>query len=145
RGPLASGRNVVLLRVDLDNFSTVCDALGYAWADRMVSIAGRRLVDVLGPEVPVARLEGASFAALLTCPESTAREIAEQVRSELSMPYPIDRLTVEAHAIVGYASSDVDDAVGRMDVSGLLQPADLARRATTASSTTAAAPGHGPS
>jgi diguanylate cyclase (GGDEF)-like protein len=145
RGPLASGRNVVLLRVDLDNFSTVCDALGYAWADRMVSIAGRRLVDVLGPEVPVARLEGASFAALLTCPESTAREIAEQVRSELSMPYPIDRLTVEAHAIVGYASSDVDDAVGRMDVDGLLQRADVALRAITTSGNTDEVRGYVPS
>lgn len=131
RGPLASGRTTVLLRVDLDAFSTVCDALGYAWADRMVGIAGRRLCEALGPEVPVARLEGASFAALLTCPQPAAHQIAERVRGELSMPYPIDRLTVEANAVVGYASSDVDDAVGRMDVDGLLQRADVALRAIT--------------
>jgi len=131
RAPLAAGKQTVLLRVDLDAFPTVCDALGYAWAQRMVSIAGRRLRDVLGPDVPVARLEGASFAALLLCPQPEAHRIAEQVRSELSMPYPIDRLTVESNAVVGYASSDVDDAGGRMDVDGLLQRADVALRAIT--------------
>ncbi|MGH3466715.1 MAG: putative bifunctional diguanylate cyclase/phosphodiesterase, partial [Thermocrispum sp.] len=145
RGPLAAGRTTVLLRVDLDAFPTVCDALGYPWADRMVGIAGRRLVEVLGPDVPVARLEGASFAALLTCPQPLAHRIAEQVRGELSMPYPIDRLTVEANAVVGYAGSDVDDQIGRMDVDGLLQRADVALRASTSSGSAHEVRGYVPS
>src|SRR5699024_985685 len=47
----------VVLRVNLDVFSTVSDALGYAWADRMLMAAGNRIRDTLGSDVPLARLE----------------------------------------------------------------------------------------
>ncbi|MQA60415.1 MAG: EAL domain-containing protein [Actinophytocola sp.] len=131
RVPLAAGEPTVVVRVELDEFSTVCDALGYAWADRMVVIAGRRLRDVLGGSVPAARLEGASFAVLVNCEQGEARDAAERIRAELSVPYPIDRLTVEASALVGYASSEVEDSATRMDIDGLLQRADVAVRAIT--------------
>ena len=129
KGPVTSGQPTVVVRVSLDVFSTVCDALGYTWADRMVVVAGRRLRAVLGADVPVARLEGASFAALLCCDEQQARRIAERVRAELSTPYPIDRLTVEASATVGYASTEVEDSATSLDVDGMLQRADVALRA----------------
>lgn len=131
RGPLASGTPVVVLRVDLDVFSTVCDALGYTWADRMVVVAGRRLREVLGADTPVARLEGASFAALLPCGEAEAHEIARRAQAVVSEPYRVDRLTVEANAVVGYASSEVEDSSERIDLNGLLQRADVAVRAIT--------------
>ncbi|OLT42597.1 diguanylate phosphodiesterase [Saccharomonospora sp. CUA-673] len=122
----------VVLRVDLDIYSTVSDALGYAWADRMVVAAGRRIRDVLGPGVPLARLEGASFAALLLdrSPD-VARAVAERLRDEASKPYPVDRLNVEANAMVGYACSAMPGDDGDPpDVDALLQRADVAVRAT---------------
>ncbi|PXY32145.1 putative bifunctional diguanylate cyclase/phosphodiesterase [Prauserella muralis] len=131
REPLHEREECVALRVDLDVFSTVSDALGYAWADRMVMAAGRRLRDALGPDIPVARLEGASFAALLVdCTAEGAHEIAERLREQLSVPYPVDRLTVEANAMVGYASTTVEESGPIRDVDGLLQRADVAVRAT---------------
>ncbi|MGH3451326.1 MAG: putative bifunctional diguanylate cyclase/phosphodiesterase [Haloechinothrix sp.] len=131
RGPLETRTGSVVVRVDLDVFSTVCDALGYTWADRMVVVAGRRMRDVLGATVPVARLEGASFAALLTESEpSEVHAVAERVRAELSAPYPVDRLAVEANAVVGYASAASEGNPEQMDVDGLLQRADVAVRAT---------------
>src|SRR5205807_638626 len=64
REPLRLWPNAAVLRVDLDVFSTVSDALGYTWANGMVVAAGTRIRDTLGADVPLARLEGASFAAL---------------------------------------------------------------------------------
>ncbi|OZM74823.1 diguanylate phosphodiesterase [Amycolatopsis antarctica] len=131
RDPLREHPNSVVLRIDLDVFSAVSDALGYAWADRMVIAAGRRIRETLGPDVALARLEGASFAALLvdygTAP---AHEIAERLRVELSVPYPVDRLTVEANAVIGYASPAAEEAGESVDVDGMLQRADVAVRAT---------------
>lgn len=131
RGPLEERPGTVAIRVDLDVFSTVSDALGYAWADRMLVVAGRRMRDALGDRVPVARLEGASFAALLTeCEQPQAHAVAERLRAELSAPYAVDKITVEANAAVGYASVDVEQGTGQIDINGLLQRADVAVRAT---------------
>ena len=131
REPLRERDGAVVLRVDLDVFSTVSDALGYAWADRMVIAAGRRIRDALGQQVPLARLEGASFAALLVdhTPQQ-AHDTAERLRAELSEPYPVDRLTVEANAMVGYAATVVEETDEPVDVDGMLQRADVAVRAT---------------
>ncbi|EMD29179.1 putative bifunctional diguanylate cyclase/phosphodiesterase [Amycolatopsis azurea] len=128
--PLREQVDAVVLRVDLDVFSTVSDALGYVWADRMVIAAGRRIRDALGPDVPLARLEGASFAALLVgCAPERAQAAAELLRAELVAPYPVDRLSVEANAMIGYATSSAEDDE-QVDVDGLLQRADVAVRAT---------------
>jgi len=127
-----SGTQAVVLRLDLDIYSTVSDALGYTWADRMVVAAGRRIRDVLGPGVPLARLEGASFAALLLdrVPDE-AHGLAERLRDEASKPYPVDRLNVEANAMVGYACAAMPGDDGEPpDVDALLQRADVAVRAT---------------
>jgi EAL domain-containing protein (putative c-di-GMP-specific phosphodiesterase class I) len=97
----------------------------------MVIAAGRRLREALGPDVPLARLEGASFAALLVgCDTGHIHEAAERLRAQLSVPYPVDRLTVEANAMVGYATSGEEDGGEGTDVDSLLQRADVAVRAT---------------
>ncbi|OLR91150.1 diguanylate phosphodiesterase [Actinokineospora bangkokensis] len=131
--PLRKHPDSVVLRVDLDVLSTVSDALGYAWSDRMVVAAGRRLRDALGPDVALARLEGGQFAVLLldTTPEQ-AHEVAELLRAGLAAPYPVDRLTVEAAAVVGYCTprtADAEEDSLELDVDALLQRADVALRA----------------
>ncbi|MCP2260372.1 diguanylate cyclase/phosphodiesterase [Streptoalloteichus tenebrarius] len=121
----------MVVRIDLDALSAVGDALGHSWGDRMVIAAGGRLREALGPGVPLARLEGGTFAALLAdCDEEEGRRIAEQLHRELAAPYPVDRLSVEADAVVGYVQvpsepAEEDDA----DVDTLLQRADVALRA----------------
>jgi diguanylate cyclase (GGDEF)-like protein len=129
--PLRGTTRSVVVRIDLDVLSTVSDALGQAWGNRMVVAAGRRLRDALGPEVPLARLEGGAFAALLVERKAEhAHEIAERLKSGLSVPYPVDRLTVEASAVVGYAST-TDGEAEEPDIDVLLQRADVAVRATS--------------
>ncbi|RZS40706.1 diguanylate cyclase/phosphodiesterase [Herbihabitans rhizosphaerae] len=119
-----------VLRVDLDVMSTISDALGYAWSDRLVVAAGRRLRDAVGATAPLARLEGGAFAVLLHADDADeARVVAERLRTQLAAPYPVDRLTVEASAVVGYAPAAAFDQPSGVDVDALLQRADVAVRA----------------
>ncbi|HEY3753173.1 MAG TPA: EAL domain-containing protein [Pseudonocardiaceae bacterium] len=124
----------VVLRLDLDVLSTISDALGYAWSDRMVVAAGRRLRDELGVDVPLARLEAGTFATLLIDhTEERAQQVAQRLRVGLSEPYPVERLTVDATVTVGYVAADVEPT-GAIDpdVDTMLQRADVAVRAARA-------------
>jgi len=80
---------------------------------------------------PLARLEGGAFAAFLDDSRAASvHELAERLRAGLSVPYPVDRLTVEASAVVGYASK-ADSETDDLDPDALLQRADVAVRATS--------------
>jgi EAL domain-containing protein (putative c-di-GMP-specific phosphodiesterase class I) len=95
--------------------------------------------------VPLARLESGAFAALLVGePLERAHAVAERLCTELSAPYPVDRLTVEAASVVGYSSpssiagghgdAEIDtNAAIALDVDTLLQRADVALRAARSS------------
>ena len=124
----------VVLRLDLDVLSTISDALGYAWGDRMVVAAGRRLREQLGVDVPLARLEAGTFATLLVDhTEEQAQQVAEGLCLGLSASYPVDRLTVDANVKVGYVSTEVEPTGAvEPDVDTMLQRADVAVRAARA-------------
>lgn len=127
---LGGGKTAVVLRIDLDLLTTVSEALGYAWGDRMVVAAGERMRAALGDETTLARLEANSFAVLLVNhTESQAHQIAEQLRAVIAEPYPVDRLVVEATGVAGYVSSAPADGGTETDVDTLLQRADVAVRA----------------
>ena len=127
---LRNGRTAVVLRMDLDVLTTVSEALGYTWGDRMVVAAGRRLREALGPEPPLARLEANAFAMLLLDhSEDGAQEVAQHLREVIAEPYPLDKLVVEAAGVAGYVSSAPGDGEPENDVDTLLQRADVAVRA----------------
>ncbi|GAA4844686.1 putative bifunctional diguanylate cyclase/phosphodiesterase [Saccharopolyspora rosea] len=126
---LREGRTAVVLRVDLDVLTTISEALGYTWGDRMVVAAGQRMLAELDDE-PLARLEANSFAVLLLDrTEQQAHEMAQRLRAVIAEPYPLDRIVVEAGGVAGYASSVPADADPESDVDVLLQRADVAVRA----------------
>ena len=113
--------------VDLRLLSSVNDALGHVWSDRVILGAGERLRRALPDQVLLARLEGDTFAALLVdVSPQRAQQVAEQVQMALSKPYPVDKLTVECGAVVGVALTGVEPA---RDADTLLQRADMALRA----------------
>jgi diguanylate cyclase (GGDEF)-like protein len=146
---LATKPGSVMLRVDLEVQSAISDALGYAWSDRITIAAGRRLRDTLGADTPLARLEGGAFAALLVDSDfEQAQVVANQLVVNLSVPYPVDRLSIEAGVVVGYSSATMADGVlfseststgvrdsapATMDVDELLKRADVALRAARTS------------
>ena len=126
---LRTGRAAVVLRVDLDLLTTVSEALGYTWGDRMVVAAGQRMREALG-DAPLARLEANSFAVLLLDhTEEQAHQVALRLCEVIAMSYPLDRIVVEAAGVAGYASSAPADGEAETDVDTLLQHADVAVRA----------------
>jgi diguanylate cyclase (GGDEF)-like protein len=117
--------------VELGLLSSVNDALGQVWADQVVLGAGERLRRALPDAVLTARLEGDTFAALLTgVDEQQAMRLAGQVQVALSQPYPLDKLAVECTAVAGVALTSVEPT---RDADILLQRAEMALRAARAS------------
>jgi diguanylate cyclase (GGDEF)-like protein len=120
--------------VDLVLLSSVNNALGPVWGDRVVLAAGERLRRTLTDEVLTARLEGDTFAALLVdIGAHRALQVAEQVQTVLNEPYPVDKLAVECNAVVGVALTGVEPS---RDADTLLQRADVALRAARSSDET---------
>ncbi|MBV9161162.1 MAG: bifunctional diguanylate cyclase/phosphodiesterase [Pseudonocardiales bacterium] len=113
--------------IELGLRSSVNDALGHVWGDRVVLGAGERLRRALPDQALTARLEGDTFAALLldVCSQR-ALQVAEQVQMTLSEPYPVDKLIVECSAVVGVALTGIEPT---QDADILLQRADVALRA----------------
>jgi diguanylate cyclase (GGDEF)-like protein len=116
-----------VLVIELGLRSTVNDALGHVWGDRVVLGAGERLRRALPSQALTARLEGDTFVALLVdvCPQR-ALQVAEQVQAVLSEPYSVDRLAVECTAVAGVALTGTEPT---RDVDTLMQRADVALRA----------------
>jgi diguanylate cyclase (GGDEF)-like protein len=113
--------------VELGLQSSVNDALGHVWGDRVVLGAGERLRRILPAQVITARLERDTFAALLVnvgAPGAVA--MAEQIQAALSAPYPVDKLAVECTAVVGVACTGIEPT---RDADTLLQRADVALHA----------------
>ncbi|MGH3980587.1 MAG: putative bifunctional diguanylate cyclase/phosphodiesterase [Pseudonocardiaceae bacterium] len=126
-GALRAHEGCAVIVIHLDLLSSVNDALGHSWGDRIVVAAGQRLHDALPPGVLTARLEGDTFAVLLAdCGEQDAVRFAEQLRGVLCAPYPVDKLEVESAAKVGIALSATERP---NDVDILLQRADVALQA----------------
>ncbi|HEX2263820.1 MAG TPA: bifunctional diguanylate cyclase/phosphodiesterase [Pseudonocardiaceae bacterium] len=121
-----SGSCAVIV-IDLQLVSSVNDALGHVWGDRVIVGAGERLRCTLPARALTARLEGDTFAALLVDVDSQrAVQVAEQLRAVLSQPYPVDKLAVECSAVAGVALTEIETT---RDADTLLQRADMALRA----------------
>ncbi|MDQ4011209.1 MAG: bifunctional diguanylate cyclase/phosphodiesterase [Actinomycetota bacterium] len=113
--------------IDLQLVSSVNDALGHVWGDRVIVGAGERLRRILPAWAVTARLEGDTFAALLVGVDSArGLQVAEQVQAALSQSYPVDKLAVECSAVAGVALTDIEST---RDADTLLQRADMALRA----------------
>jgi diguanylate cyclase (GGDEF)-like protein len=121
-----SGSCAVIV-IDLQLVSSVNDALGHVWGDRVIVGAGERLRGALPAWALTARLEGDTFAALLVDVDSQrAVQVAEQMQAVLSQPYPVDKLAVECSAVAGVALTEIEST---RDADTLLQRADMALRA----------------
>lgn len=116
--------------IELGLRSSVNDALGHVWGDRVVLGAGERLRRDLPDQALTARLEGDTFAALLVdVSPQRALQMAEQVQAALSEPYPVDKLAVECTAVVGVGLTGLDGIEPTRDADTLVQQADMALRA----------------
>ena len=77
---------VAVVVVDIDNHRQIVRSWGRATGDRVVTLAGRRLVEHLPPGALVARLGGDVFAAVVRRPGTDLVLQAEGLRRALELP-----------------------------------------------------------
>jgi len=122
-----AGVDVALLRVNIDRFEEINNALSYQKGDELLRQFARRLQAVAGSADMLARLDADEFGLILVG-NGIAHETSEHARSilnALEAPFTIDGLALDVHASIGIARAP-DDADNAED---LLRRADMAMRA----------------
>lgn len=110
-----------VLRLDLDGFTAVNEALGSEVGDRVLAEVARRLETIARQGDTVARLGGDSFAVLLLDVDvDQAVAVADRVASEIRQAVDMDAAQVTPAGSIGIALSD-----GSQDSATLLAQADF--------------------
>jgi diguanylate cyclase (GGDEF)-like protein/PAS domain S-box-containing protein len=115
---------VAILFIDLDRFKPINDSLGHAAGDELLRSLGRRLTEVLGPEMLVARLAGDEFTVVVEHVRDTATvyRTANRLLSSLGDPIAVlgNELSVTPSIGIALYPSHGDNAAD------LLKSADAA-------------------
>ena len=115
-----TGRGLVLILVDLDDFKSINDTFGHSVGDAVLQIVGRHLRENAEPDDLVVRLGGDEFAVvrdLVGLDDYLAR-----IDRRFSMPIDIGGNRIKVSASIGMARNhDFPGEAGR-----LLQAADIA-------------------
>lgn len=112
-----------VLCCDIDRFKVINESLGHSVGDRLLIAVASRLSICLRPSDTLARLGGDEFTILLDEIQDIgdATQVAEQVRSELMLPF-----TVGGHRVVASASIGIALSSGYDRPEHLLRDADIA-------------------
>ncbi len=119
--------NVALLRVNIDGFEEINNALSYQKGDELLRQFSQRLGESVSGADMLARLDADEFGVLFVgkgvSPDASA--CARSIIHALEIPFSIDGLPLDIHASIGMARSpeDADNA------EELLRRADMAMRA----------------
>ena len=120
---LASGSDVAVVYVDVDDFKGVNDGHGHAAGDEVLQAVGARLRAAVRAHDAVGRMGGDEFLAVCAGLGSGdgAAELAERIASTLGDPVGFRRQRLEVSASVGVAwvpageHVDADALVARAD------------------------------
>ncbi|GAB3725845.1 hypothetical protein GCM10028862_00410 [Luteimonas pelagia] len=118
----ASGGQVIVALVDLDDFKPVNDRLGHAAGDAVLCEVGRRLRSCADGRDTVARLGGDEFVVLVADPHATAHEVGARLMGAFDEAFLADGQVVGLHASIGLAVAGSSDD----HADGLLRRADTA-------------------
>ncbi len=96
---------LAVMMLDLDRFKNVNDTLGHLAGDRLLKIAGSRLVEILRESDTVARMGGDEFLILL--PEvsgiKSATTIAKKILDEFRRPFSLGEHKLHSTTSIGIA------------------------------------------
>jgi diguanylate cyclase (GGDEF)-like protein len=102
----ATGGEVTVMLIDLDDFKLVNDAWGHAAGDTLLRVVADRLRTCVRTEDTVSRIGGDEFAVLLEpLPGSDAREIAARIVAAVETPVAVEGGSARVGASVGIALS----------------------------------------
>lgn len=119
----ASGGNMGLLFLDLDQFKIINDTLGHAFGDLLLRGVARRLETCISGEEFVARLGGDEFAILTKSDDlSHASDLSDRIIEALTLPFRLDDHDVIVGTSIGISIAPLHGN----DASTLLRNADLA-------------------
>jgi diguanylate cyclase (GGDEF)-like protein/PAS domain S-box-containing protein len=117
---------VAVLFLDIDDFKSLNDGLGFLVGDQLLAAIGARLSASTRAADTVARVGGDEFAILLEAsPDGDAVATACRVHDLLEQPFVFDGREVFAHASIGIAFADAASS-GEDGAEQLLRDADVA-------------------
>ncbi len=107
-----SDEEVILIRLAIDGFQKLQDALGHARADKILSEAAGRLAAAIDDDVTLARIESGEFGLLLagTGGERDIAAFVEDLQSALQPPIASDENEIFLTASVGISCFPADAA-----------------------------------
>jgi len=135
---ITQGWGGAILLVELDVLSQVNNALGHDRGERLLRMAGERLVALVGESRPVARIEADRFAVLVNAmPEAELAALGNEILATVGRAYSLDGIEVDPQAVVGIAfvpGGAVDVGDNSLNPSALLQRAEMAMLAAKSKS-----------
>ena len=136
RSAMAENRGGAIILVELNVLSQVNNALGHDRGERLLRVAGERLVEMVGPDRPVARIEGDRFAILVSAQsESDLVAFGGEVLLCVGRAFSLDGIEVDPQPCIGIAAiTGTVDVLGdvAIDPGTLLQRAEMAMLAARA-------------
>jgi diguanylate cyclase (GGDEF)-like protein len=107
-----AGVGVALLRIDLDRFKTINNALGAPIADQILILAAHRLSATVREGDTVARIGGDEYGIVqpLAGSPADATALAERIIIEMQLPFEVDGQSITVGASVGVAVYPADGA-----------------------------------